>query len=469
MISATKPRTMAEKLWESHVVHQGDDEPDLLYVDLHLTHEATSPQAFDGLRLAGRALRRPDLTLALEDHNVPTDSYRLDDPVSRTQLETLRANCERHDVELYRAGHDRQGIVHVVGPQLGLVQPGMTVVCGDSHTSTHGALGALAFGVGTSDVEHVFATQCLAIDRPRTMAAEFTGRLPAGVGAKDLALALIGEIGTNGGEGHLVEYRGDVVRALSMEARMTLCNMTIEAGARAGMIAPDDTTLAYLAGRPHAPSGARWDRAEAHWRSLRTDEGAVFDRTVTVDVSGLTPLVTWGTNPSQVAQLGGAVPDPETMADPAERQAARRALEYMDLKPGTRLRDVPVDVVFLGSCTNGRIEDLRAAADVLQGRTVAPGTRLLVVPGSVQVRRQAESEGLHEVFLGAGAEWRLPGCSMCLGMNADRLRNGERCASTSNRNYEGRQGANARTHLVSPEVAAASAVAGRLAAPSDLG
>ncbi|KUM80502.1 3-isopropylmalate dehydratase large subunit [Streptomyces curacoi] len=469
MIAATKPRTLAEKLWESHVVHQADDEPDLLYVDLHLTHEATSPQAFDGLRLAGRTVRRADLTLALEDHNVPTDTHRLDDPVSRKQLETLRANCERYGVELYRVGHDRQGIVHVVGPQLGLVQPGMTVVCGDSHTSTHGALGALAFGVGTSDVEHVLATQCLAIDRPRTMAVEFTGRLPAGVGAKDLALALIGEIGTNGGEGHLVEYRGEVVRALSMEARMTLCNMTIEAGARAGMIAPDDTTFAYLAGRPHAPSGERWERAVAHWRGLRTDEGAVFDRAVTVDVSDLTPLVTWGTNPSQVVPLGGTVPDPEEIADPAARQAARRALEYMELSPGTRLRDVPLDVVFLGSCTNGRIEDLRAAAGVLRGRSVASTTRLLVVPGSAQVRRQAEDEGLHEVFLRAGAEWRLPGCSMCLGMNADRLRGGERCASTSNRNYEGRQGARARTHLVSPEVAAASAVAGRLAAPSDLG
>ncbi|MFJ9847933.1 3-isopropylmalate dehydratase large subunit [Streptomyces sp. NPDC101150] len=466
--AATGPRTVAEKLWESRVVHRAPNEPDLLYVDLHLTHEATSPQAFDGLRLAGRRVRRPELTLALEDHNVPTDTSEIHDPVSRTQIDTLRANCAAHGVELYRMGHHRQGIVHVVGPQLGLVQPGMTVVCGDSHTSTHGALGALAFGIGTSDVEHVLATQCLEIERPRTMAVEFTGTLPPEVGAKDLILALIAEIGTNGGRGHMIEYWGEIVRGLSMEARMTLCNMTIEAGARAGLIAPDDTTFAYLAGRPHAPQGEQWDAALAHWRTLRTDPGAVFDRTVTLDVSDLTPLVTWGTNPSQVAPVGGVVPHPDELADDQARLAARRALDYMDLTPGTALRDLAIDVVFLGSCTNGRIEDLRSAAGVLRGRKVADGTRLIVVPGSAQVRTQAEREGLHEVITAAGGEWRLPGCSMCLGMNADRLRGAERCASTSNRNYEGRQGAQARTHLVSPSVAAATAVAGRLAAPADL-
>ncbi|MFG3497192.1 3-isopropylmalate dehydratase large subunit [Streptomyces sp. NPDC047928] len=462
------PRTLAEKLWENHVVHREPGEPDLLYVDLHLTHEATSPQAFDGLRLAGRTLRRPGLTLALEDHNVPTDTREITDPVSRTQIDTLRANCEEHGVELYRMGDDRQGIVHVVGPQLGLVQPGMTVVCGDSHTSTHGAFGALAFGIGTSDVEHVMATQCLTIDRPGTMAVEFTGTLPPGVGAKDLILALIAEIGTNGGSGHMIEYRGEIIRGLSMEARMTLCNMSIEAGARAGLIAPDETTFAYLKGLPHAPEGALWDEALAHWRTLRTDPGAPFDRTVAVDVSGLTPLVTWGTNPGQVVPVDGVVPDPGALTDPQARAAARRALEYMDLVPGTRVRDIPIDVVFLGSCTNGRLEDLRAAAGVLRHRRVARTTRLIVVPGSAQVRRQAEEEGLDAVFTAAGGEWRLPGCSMCLGMNTDRLSGAERCASTSNRNYEGRQGAGARTHLVSPSVAAATAVAGRLAAPADL-
>ncbi|WP_102925890.1 3-isopropylmalate dehydratase large subunit [Streptomyces noursei] len=466
--TAAEPRTLAEKLWESHVVHRAPGEPDLLYVDLHLTHEATSPQAFDGLRLAGRGVRRPELTLALEDHNVPTDTHEVHDPVSRTQLDTLRANCAAHGVELYPMGHHRQGIVHVVGPQLGLIQPGMTVVCGDSHTSTHGAFGALAFGIGTSDVEHVLATQCLAIDRPRTMAVEFTGTLPPEVGAKDLILALIARIGTNGGRGHMIEYRGEIVRGLSMEARMTLCNMTIEAGARAGLIAPDRTTFAYLAGRPHAPEGARWVAALAHWRTLHTDPGATFDRTVTVDVSALTPLVTWGTNPAQVAPVAGVVPDPEELPDPQARQAAHRALHYMDLTPGTALRELAIDVVFLGSCTNGRIEDLRAAAGVLRGRRVADGTRLIVVPGSAQVRAQAEREGLDEVITAAGGEWRLPGCSMCLGMNADRLRGAQRCASTSNRNYEGRQGGQARTHLVSPSVAAATAVVGRLAAPADL-
>nr|QUJ09160.1 Lon13 [Streptomyces sp.] len=465
----TTPLTLAEKLWDSHVVHRAEDEPDLLYIDLHLTHEATSPQAFDGLRLTERTVRRPELTVALEDHNVPTDSTVIEDPVSRTQIDTLRRNCETYGVELYQLGHRRQGIVHVVGPQLGLVQPGMAIVCGDSHTSTHGAFGALAFGIGTSDVEHVLATQCLSIGRPRTMAVDFTGELPAGVGAKDLILALIAKIGANGAQGHIIEYRGAAVRALSMEARMTLCNMSIEAGARAGLVAPDETTFGYLEGRPHAPRGADWDTAVAHWRTLRTDDGAAFDRTVALDVSGLSPLVTWGTNPSQTVPLSERVPAPETFTDQVERAAAEQALAYMDLQPGTPLREVSIDVVFLGSCTNGRIEDLRAAADVLRGRQVAAETRLLVVPGSMQVREQAEEEGLHKVFLDAGAEWRLPGCSMCLGMNTDRLTGPQRSASTSNRNYEGRQGATARTHLVSPVVAAATAVAGHLSAPADLG
>ncbi|WP_030883795.1 3-isopropylmalate dehydratase large subunit [Streptomyces sp. NRRL F-5053] len=465
----TSPATLAEKLWAGHVVHQAAGEPDLLYIDLHLTHEATSPQAFDGLRLAGRAVRRPELTVAMEDHNVPTDSTAITDPVSQAQIDALRNNCENHGVELYQLGHPRQGIVHVVGPQLGLVQPGMTVVCGDSHTSTHGAFGALAFGIGTSDVEHVLATQCLAISRPRTMAVEFTGALPPGVGAKDLILALIAKIGANGAQGHIIEYRGAAVRALSMEARMTLCNMSIEAGARAGVIAPDKTTFAYLSGRPHAPRGGYWHAAMAHWETLRTDEGAVFDQVVELDVSALSPLVTWGTNPSQAVPLSERVPAPEAFTDPTERAAAERALNYMGLEPGTAMRDIPIDVVFLGSCTNGRIEDLRAAAAVLRGRKVAGSTRLLVVPGSMGVRKQAEQEELDAVFRAAGAEWRLPGCSMCLGMNTDRLAGTQRSASTSNRNYEGRQGATARTHLVSPVVAAATAVTGRLSAPTDLG
>ncbi|MER7849850.1 3-isopropylmalate dehydratase large subunit [Kitasatospora sp. NPDC096077] len=464
----SRPTTLADKLWDAHVVHAQDGEPDLLYVDLHLTHEATSPQAFDGLRLAGRTVRRPELTLAVEDHNVPTASQEIADPVSRLQVETLRTNCAEYGVELYRLGHARQGIVHVVGPQLGLVQPGMTVVCGDSHTATHGAFGALAFGVGTSDVEQVLATQCLTLERPRTMAVEFTGALPPEVGAKDMILALIGAIGVNGARGHMIEYRGEPVEALSMEGRMTLCNMSIEAGAKVGLIAPDRTTIDYLAGRPHTPTGSAWQQATAYWQTLRTDRGATFDRTVTIDVSHLTPLVTWGTNPSQVVPLSGVVPAPDDLADPGERAAARRALEYMDLTPGTELRSLPIDVVFLGSCTNGRIEDLRAAAAVLDGRTVHENTRMLVVPGSMTVRAEAEQEGLHEVFLAAGAEWRLPGCSICLGMNEDRLTGAQRCASTSNRNFEGRQGDGVRTHLVSPQVAAATAVAGRLAVPADI-
>ncbi|MGW2051696.1 3-isopropylmalate dehydratase large subunit [Streptomyces sp. NPDC001858] len=462
------PRTLIDKLWQNAVVCTEPDGPDLLYVDLHLVHEATSPQAFDGLRSAGHKVRRPDLTLAVEDHNVPTDSLTVSDALSREQLLALRRNCAEHGIGLFPHGHRRQGVVHVVGPELGLVQPGMTVVCGDSHTSTHGAFGALAFGVGTSDVEHVLATQTVAIQQPKTMAVEFTGVPAQGVTAKDLMLALITRIGANGAHGHIVEYRGEAVRSLSMESRMTMCNLSVEAGARAGLIAPDDTTFAYLSSRPGSPSGPAWEEALAHWRSLTTDAAAVFDRTVTVDVSGLTPWVTWGTNPGQAVPLGSAVPDPDTFTDPEERVSARRALDYMGLEPGTPMREIGIDTVFIGSCTNGRLEDLRAAADVLRDRRVADGVRVLVVPGSMDVRARAEREGLHEVFVRAGAEWRLPGCSMCLGMNTDRLRGKQRCASTSNRNYEGRQGPQARTHLVSPAIAAATAVAGRLALPADL-
>ncbi|MFI6757536.1 3-isopropylmalate dehydratase large subunit [Micromonospora sp. NPDC050417] len=462
------PRTLAEKLWQRHVVRAVDERTDLLYIDLHLTHEVTSPQAFEGLRLSGRPVRRPDLTLAVEDHNVPTRSLSVTDQVGREQLEALRRNCAEHGIELYSLGDARQGIVHVVGPELGLVQPGMLVVCGDSHTSTHGALGTLAFGVGTSDVEHVLATQTLAVARPKTMAVEFVGLPPVGTTAKDIVLALIGAVGTNGGQGYVIEYRGEAVRALSVEGRMTLCNMSIEAGARAGMIAPDDITIAYLQGRPHAPTGPAWEDAVADWRTLATDEGAVFDRVVEIDLNALAPHVTWGTNPGHVVSLDSVVPAPESYDDPADEAAARRALAYMDLRPGTRMRDIGIDTVFVGSCTNGRIEDLRAAAAVLRGRRVSPGVRMLVVPGSAQVRAQAEQEGLNEVFLASGAEWRQPGCSMCLGMNADRLTGSERVASTSNRNFEGRQGDRARTHLVSPAVAAATAVTGRLASPNDL-
>ena len=460
--------TLAEKVWESHVVRRGEGEPDLLYIDLHLLHEVTSPQAFDGLRLSGRPVRRTDLTLATEDHNVPTTPGPITDPVSRTQVETLRRNCEEFGVRLYPMGDAEQGIVHVVGPQLGLTQPGMTIVCGDSHTSTHGAFGALAFGIGTSEVEHVLATQTLPLTPFRTMAITVDGELAPGVTAKDIVLSVIARIGTGGGQGHVLEFRGSAIRALSMEARMTVCNMSIEAGARAGMIAPDETTFAYLEGRDHAPSGADWDAAVEAWRLLRSDDDAVFDEEVVLDAASLTPFVTWGTNPGQGAPLGSAVPDPELMPDENDKAAARRALEYMGLAPGTPLREVPVDTVFLGSCTNGRIEDLRAAAEVVSGRRVAEGVRMLVVPGSARVRLQAESEGLHEVFTAAGAEWRLPGCSMCLGMNPDQLAPGERSASTSNRNFEGRQGKGGRTHLVSPLVAAATAVRGTLSSPSDL-
>jgi 3-isopropylmalate/(R)-2-methylmalate dehydratase large subunit len=462
-------RTLAEKVWDAHVVRRAEGEPDLVYIDLHLVHEVTSPQAFDGLRLANRGVRRPDLTLATEDHNVPTTGLVIEDPVSRTQVETLRKNCAEFGIRLHSMGDAGQGIVHVIGPQLGITQPGMTIVCGDSHTSTHGAFGALAFGIGTSEVEHVLATQTLPLVRPKTMAVYVEGRLQPGVSAKDLVLALIAQVGTSGGQGHVVEYRGQAIRALSMEGRMTVCNMSIEWGSRAGMVAPDETTYAYLKGRPHAPQAPEWDAAVRAWDALRTDDDAVYDKEVTLDASAVTPFVTWGTNPAQGVALGGTVPDPQAMPEGSERDAAERALAYMDLQPGTALRDVAVDTVFLGSCTNGRMEDLRAAADVLRGRKVADGVRAMVVPGSMLVKLQAEQEGLDEVFRAAGFDWRNAGCSMCLGMNPDILAPGERSASTSNRNFEGRQGRGARTHLVSPEVAAATAVVGRLAAPADGG
>ena len=463
-------RTLAEKVWEAHVVRRAEGEPDLLFIDLHLVHEVTSPQAFDGLREAGRPVRRADLTIATEDHNIPTIDIDqpIADPVSRAQIETLRRNCAEFGVRLHPLGDVEQGIVHVVGPQLGLTQPGMTVVCGDSHTSTHGAFGALAFGIGTSEVEHVLATQTLPLTPFKTMAITVQGQLPDGVTAKDLILAVIARIGTGGGQGYVLEYRGEAIRALSVEARMTICNMSIEAGARAGMIAPDQTTFDYLEGRPHAPTGQDWTDALTYWRSLGTDDDATFDREVVIDATDLTPFVTWGTNPGQGAPIASVVPDPASYADPLDRTAAERALEYMGLTAGTPLRDIAVDTVFLGSCTNGRLEDLRAAAAVMQGRQIAGSVRMLVVPGSVRVRLAAEAEGLDRIFTEAGAEWRGAGCSMCLGMNADQLAPGERSASTSNRNFEGRQGKGGRTHLVSPQVAAATAIVGRLAAPADL-
>ncbi|HNQ06119.1 MAG TPA: 3-isopropylmalate dehydratase large subunit [Tetrasphaera sp.] len=460
--------TLAEKVWADHVVRSADGEPDILYIDLHLVHEVTSPQAFDGLRLSGRQVRRPELTLATEDHNVPTTPGPITDPVSLTQVETLRRNCAEFGVEIYPMGHAEQGIVHVVGPQLGLTQPGMTIVCGDSHTSTHGAFGALAFGIGTSEVEHVLATQTLSLKPFKTMAIEVDGDLSEGVTAKDVILAVIAKIGTGGGQGYVLEYRGSAIRALSMEARMTVCNMSIEAGARAGLIAPDQTTFDYLKDRPHAPTGADWDDAVAYWSTLRSEDDATFDEVVRIDASCLTPFVTWGTNPGQGAPLGAAVPDPALIPDDTERAAAEAALAYMGLTAGTPLREIAVDTVFVGSCTNGRIEDLRAAAAIVKGRTVADGVRMLVVPGSARVRLQAEAEGLDAVFTAAGAEWRLPGCSMCLGMNPDQLTPGERSASTSNRNFEGRQGKGGRTHLVSPLVAAATAIRGTLSTPADL-
>jgi 3-isopropylmalate/(R)-2-methylmalate dehydratase large subunit len=463
-------RTLAEKVWDAHVVRAAEGEPDLLYIDLHLIHEVTSPQAFDGLRLNGRSVRRPDLTLATEDHNVPTVDWDkpIADPISRTQVETLRKNAEEFGVRLHPLGDIEQGIVHVVGPQLGLTQPGMTIVCGDSHTSTHGAFGALAFGIGTSEVEHVLATQTLPQARPRTMAVTVNGSLPEGVTAKDLILTLISTTGTGGGQGYVVEYRGQAIEELSMEGRMTVCNMSIEWGAKAGLIAPDQTTFDYIGGRPRAPKGADWDAALEYWRGLRTDEDAVFDKEIVLDASEMTPFVTWGTNPGQGVPLGGSVPSPAHFEDPSDAVAAEKALAYMGLEAGTPMRDIKVDTVFVGSCTNGRIEDLRLAAQIIDGRKVAPDTRLLVVPGSVRVRLQAEQEGLDVIFKEAGAEWRGAGCSMCLGMNPDQLAPQERSASTSNRNFEGRQGKGGRTHLVSVPVAAATAVRGTLSSPADL-
>ncbi|MDG2907951.1 MAG: 3-isopropylmalate dehydratase large subunit [Acidimicrobiales bacterium] len=464
-------QTLSQKVWESHVVHSADAEPDLLFIDLHLVHEVTSPQAFDGLRMAGRQIRRPDLTVATEDHNVPTTDIGqpIADPVSRKQIEALRNNCDEFGVRLYPMGDPGQGIVHVIGPEMGLTLPGMTVVCGDSHTSTHGAFGALAFGIGTSEVEHVLATQTLPQQRPGTLAVTVNGTLPEGSTAKDVILAIIGRLGTSGGIGSVIEYRGEVIRSLSMEGRMTVCNMSIEAGAKAGLIAPDDTTFAYLEGRAHAPQGADWDAAVADWRSLVTDDDAVFDREVVLDGADIVPHVSWGTNPGQVTRLDGSVPDPDAFDDPAARESAARALEYMGLTAGTPMRDIPVDTVFIGSCTNSRIEDLRAVAKIVEGRRVAEGVRTLVVPGSGAVKAQAEAEGIPEVLIAAGFDWREPGCSMCLAMNPDKLTDGERCASTSNRNFEGRQGRGGRTHLVSPAVAAATAIAGTFATPADLG
>ena len=463
-------RTMAEKVWEEHVVRRAEGEPDLLYIDLHLVHEVTSPQAFEGLRLAGRPVRRPDLTIATEDHNVPTTDLLapIADPVSRKQVETLRKNCSEFGIRLHPMGDIDQGVVHVVGPQLGLTQPGMTIVCGDSHTSTHGAFGALAFGIGTSQVEHVLATQTLPMAPFKTMAVTVNGTLKPGVSAKDIILAVIARIGTGGGQGYVLEYRGEAIESLSMEARMTVCNMSIEAGARAGMIAPDQTTFDYIKGRPHAPQGADFDAAVEYWKTLRTDEDAVFDAEVVLDADEISPFVTWGTNPGQGVPLDSAVPDPASYDDPSERAAAEKALAYMGLEAGTPMRQVRVDTVFLGSCTNGRIEDLRTAAEIIKGRKVAEGVRMLVVPGSMRVKEQANAEGLGAIFEEAGAEWREAGCSMCLGMNPDQLKPGERSASTSNRNFEGRQGKGGRTHLVSPQVAAATAVRGTLSSPADL-
>lgn len=465
------PKTLAEKVWQAHTVLPGQKgKPDLLYIDLHLVHEVTSPQAFEGLRLEGRPLRRLDLTIATEDHNTPTENIfsTIADLTSRTQIETLRKNAKEFGVRIHSLGDQEQGIVHVVGPQLGLTMPGMTIVCGDSHTSTHGAFGALAFGIGTSEVEHVMATQTLPLAPFKTMAINVEGTLKPGVTAKDIILAVIAQIGTGGGQGYVLEYRGSAIRSLSMEGRMTICNMSIEAGARAGMVAPDETTFEYVKGRPHAPTGQDWEDALAYWKTLPTDEGAVFDREVFINADELEPFVTWGTNPGQGVPLSQAVPAPEDFEDENERKAAARALEYMDLTAGTPMKEIPVDVVFLGSCTNSRIEDLRAAADIIRGQKKAESVRMMVVPGSQKVRAQAEAEGLDQVFKDFGADWRYAGCSMCLGMNPDQLAPGERCASTSNRNFEGRQGKGGRTHLVSPLVAAATAIRGTLSSPADL-
>jgi 3-isopropylmalate/(R)-2-methylmalate dehydratase large subunit len=467
----SNPKTLSEKLWDRHLVHEAPGEHDLLYIDMHLVHEVTSPQAFDGLRLADRPVRRPDLTIATADHNVPTIRIErpIEDPISATQLAALDTNCGSFGIRLYPLADPGQGIVHVIGPEQGLTLPGMTIVCGDSHTSTHGAFGALAFGIGTSEVEHVLATQTLPQVRPKNMAVTVDGELQPGVTAKDVILAIIGQIGTGGGIGHIIEYRGSTIRALSMEGRMTICNMSIEAGAKAGMIAPDDTTFAYVEGRANAPTGALWERALEDWKTLPTDDGAVFDREVFLDGAAIRPHVSWGTNPGQVVPIDGAVPHPEAIEDPGAREVATRALRYMGLEPGTLMREIAVDTVFIGSCTNSRIEDLRLAATVVAGRKVQPNVRAMVVPGSMRVRAQAETEGLDLIFKDAGFEWRAAGCSMCLGMNPDKLSPGERCASTSNRNFEGRQGPGGRTHLVSPAVAAATAIAGTLATPAELG
>ena len=463
-------KTLAEKVWDAHVVRSAAEEPDLLYIDLHLVHEVTSPQAFEGLRMNGRSVRRPDLTLATEDHNTPTLNIDrpIADPVSRIQVDTLRKNAADFGVRIHSLGDLDQGIVHIIGPQLGVTQPGMTIVCGDSHTATHGAFGAIAFGIGTSEVEHVLATQTLPQHKPKMMAVNIEGELPAGVSAKDLVLTLIAQVGTGGGAGYIVEYRGSTIEALSMEGRMTICNMSIEWGAKAGMMAPDAKTFEYLEGRPHAPEGEEWDAAVEYWSTLRSDEDAHFDVEVDLDATTMTPFVTWGTNPAQGVPLGGAVPAPKDFESEVERATAARSLEYMALTPGTKMRDITVDTVFLGSCTNGRLEDLRLAASVIEGKRISDSLRMLVVPGSARVRLQAEIEGLDKVFLDAGAEWRAAGCSMCLGMNPDQLAPGERAASTSNRNFEGRQGKGGRTHLVSPAVAAATAITGHLSAPADL-
>jgi len=462
-------KTLPEKVWERHLVHAAPGEPDLLYIDLHLVHEVTSPQAFDGLRLSGRAVRRPELTIATEDHNVPTENIDqpIADPVSAKQVDTLRSNTAEFGITNYPMGDPGQGIVHVIGPEQGRTRPGMTIVCGDSHTATHGAFGALAFGIGTSEVEHVLATQTLPQSRPKWMSVTVDGELRPGVSAKDVILAILGRIGTGGGIGHVIEYRGSTIRSLTMEGRMTVCNMSIEAGAKAGMIAPDETTFEYLRGRANSPTGDLWDAAVDDWRTLFSDDDAVWDEEVMIDAASITPHVTWGTNPGQVAPIDGAVPSPDDFDNPTTRENVGRALEYMGLAPGTPFRDIAVDTVFIGSCTNSRIEDLRAAATVMGGRTVT-APRVMVVPGSHAVRNQAIAEGLDQVFIAAGADWREPGCSMCLAMNPDKLQPGERAASTSNRNFEGRQGRGGRTHLVSPEVAAATAVAGTFCTPADL-
>ena len=456
-------RTLFDKVWDDHVVYQSPGEPDLLYIDLHLVHEVTSPQAFDGLRLAGREVRRPDLTLATIDHGVPTTGreFGITDPLSKQQIDALIANCAEFGVTLYGLDDPRQGIVHVIGPEQGITQPGMTIVCGDSHTATHGAFGALAFGIGTSEVEHVLATQTLPQSKPRSMAINVEGELPRGVTAKDIILGIIARIGTGGATGHVIEYRGSTIRGLSMEGRMTICNMSIEAGARAGMIAPDATTLAYLKGRNLAPSGPEWEKAVDYWSSLHTDDGAEFDVEISINAPDLVPHVSWGTNPGQTLPITASIPFPDDYEEPVDRDSVERALEYMGLDAGTPLLGLELNKVFIGSCTNGRIEDLRAAAAIVDGKQVAGTVSAIVVPGSGLVKLQAESEGLNEIFTAAGFEWRDAGCSMCLGMNPDILDPFDRCASTSNRNFEGRQGKDGRTHLVSPEMAAAAAIAGR--------